>query len=533
MSQAAKDTKRIIKGDEARKALLEGARLVAETVGVTYGPKGRNVLIEKTYGRPVLTRDGVTVAREVYFRERDVNMGAQAVLEASETTNRIAGDGTSATSILAYSLMKHGVQAIAAGTHPMDIKATLLKDSQTLLDKLDELSATVSEGQLNSVATVSAGDPVLGKLISEAIEYVGPDGGILTEKSPIDTVERKYEDGYYLQSGFTALTVGKKEMINPKVVISTRRLSSAADVLDILNGVARTMVDANGQLASIPRILFVGNIEDAAYLTIVENINQGRLDGIIIKTPPTFGEMGKDLLEDIAILCDCETITDSTNLKNFVKQTEHGVSSTFIGSIDKVVASKNDSTLFRAKSGETVKDRVDALKDQLKATTVDAITEKLKDRIAKLEGKIALFKIGAPTETAKEEIEFRVEDAIQATRAAASDGIVPGGGVTLLELSKQDISDTYREALHDVFKRLLVNANLSAEVKLLEALEAPTGFGYNLREGDELVDVVKAGVLDPTLVVSEVIKNATEVAAGILTTETLLTFVDREENVSD
>ena len=520
-----KDNRIVLKGDQVREKLLEGAYAVYETVASTYGPKGRNVLLEKPFGRPILTRDGVTVARDTYFSDRAKNIGAQIVLEASETTNRIAGDGTSGSVVLSYHLMKNGVQAIAGGKHPMEIKKQLFDDSYVLLEKLEKLSTKTKKTQLKEVASVSCGDPLLGQLIAEAIEYVGSDGGIITEKAHVQDVEREYIDGYYLQNGFEALQSGKKELIDPLVIVSTRRLSSSADAYEILMKASQ----AKGiQPGDVPRFLFIGNIEDAAYNLIVDNINRGRIDAIIIKTPPQFGNMGKDLLEDIAIYAGCEPIGDSTNLKLFSRQTPEGITTTYVGSLDKVIANKSEVTLFADNTTEQVRDRVTEIKDQITVETTDAITEKLKERVAKLEGKIALFKIGGATDSEKEEKEFRVEDAIQATRAAYSHGVVSGGGVTLLELSKTGVSDVYKKALQETFKQLLTNANFESH-KFNEALTAPTGFGFNLRGSDELVDMKKAGILDPTLVVEQIIKNATSVSANALTTDTVLIFENKED----
>lgn len=517
----------MIKGDKARKELLAGAKFVYDSISTTYGPKGRNVLAEKPFGRPLLTRDGVTVGRETYLKDRAKNMGCQLVLEASETTNRIAGDGTSATAILAYNLMKHGSQAIAGGKHPMEVKQQLLDDSYTLLDELKKLSKPVEKSQLPEVATVSSGDPLLGQLIAETIEHVGLDGGIITEKSYVQDVEREYVDGYYLQSGFQALQSGRKELVDPYVVVSSKRLSAATDIVEILNGIARVN---NLQPGQIPKVLFVGNIEEQAYGLIVDNINRGTIDAIVIKTPPQFGDMGGQLLEDIAAYANCEAITDTTNLRQFVRQDGQELVSSYTGSVNKAVSTHTESTIFADNDTETVKDRIQAIKDRIEGEISDAVVEKLRDRIAKLEGKIALFRIGGATDGEKEEKEFRVEDAIQATRAAQKSGVVPGGGVTLVELSKLNVSDIFRDALRDTFKKLLVNANLSAEVKLDEIIKADKGFGYNLRESDELVDMVNAGILDPTLVIEEVIRNSTSVASGTLTTEVLLVFENKAEN---
>lgn len=526
MSQDAKDTRLMIKGDKARAQLLAGAKFVYDSISTTYGPKGRNVLAEKPFGRPLLTRDGVTVGRETYLKDRAKNMGCQLILEASETTNRIAGDGTSATAILSYNLMKHGSQAIAGGKHPMEVKQQLLDDSFILLDELEKLSKPVKKSQLQEVATVSSGDALLGQLIAETIEHVGIDGGIITEKSYVQDVEREYVDGYYLQNGFQALQSGKKELVDPYVIVSSKRLSAASDIVEILTGIARVN---NLQSGMIPKVLFVGNIEEAAYNMIVDNINRQTIDGIVIKTPPMFGDMGSQLLEDVAAYANCEPITESTNLRQFVKQDEQ-LTSPFIGSVNKAVSTHTESTIFADNDTERVKDRIQSIKDRIDGEVSDAVIEKLRDRIAKLEGKIALFRIGGASDTEKEEKEFRVEDAIQATRAAQKSGVVAGGGVTLVELSKRDVSNLYSDALRDTFKKLLENANLASEVKLDEILKAPVGQGFNLRESDELVDMVKSGILDPTLVVSEVIKNATSVSANALTTDVLLIFEDRKDD---
>lgn len=513
-----KDSKLVLTEEESRAKLLEGARATYEAVTTTYGPKGQNVLIEKPFGRPVLTRDGVTVAREVYFSERAKNMGSQTLLEASETTNRIAGDGTTATIALSYHLLRRGVQAIAAGVHPMEVSRIIKSDSQVILDELKTLSKPVSKGQLQQVATVSSGDAALGQLISEAIERVGADGGITTEKAPITEVKRTYVDGYYLQTGFQALQAGKKELIDPFVIISIRRLSSAADAIELLNKVAQTK---GLQPGNIPRLLIVGNLEDAAYNLIVDNINRGTIDAIIVKSPPAFGAMGDQLLEDISVYAGCSPLTDSINLRDFNE--DH------IGSIDRVVSSKSETTLFADNSTEPVLARIADIKAQMEDEISDAVNEKYRDRVAKLEGKIAIFKIGGATDGAKEELEFRVEDAIQATRAAFTDGVVPGGGATLITLSKLDISGLYRDSLQDTFKQLLINADRPAELGLSQMLAAPQGSGYNLREGEEIVDMVKSGILDPTLVLEQIVTNATSVVAGTLTVGRAIIIEDQEE----
>lgn len=518
MSQSPKDTRIILSGKEATDKLLEGTQEIYKSVSTTFGPKGLNVLLEKPFGRPIATRDGVTVARDTYFKERAKNMGAQYLNEASETTNQLAGDGTTATVVLGYYLYKYSLQAIAAGKHPMDIKQQLYEDSYILLDRLKTLTKPVKKAQLKDVATVSAGDPLLGQLIAEAIERVGEDGGILTEKAPIADVEREYVDGYYLQNGFTALQAGKKELVDPFVIVSAKRLTSAADAFELLT---RTAKFKNLEPGQIPRILFIGNFEEACYQLIVDNINRGGIDAVIIKTPPQFGNMATHLLEDIALYAGCRLIGEGDNVKNFTVGN--------VGRVDRVVSTHTESTIFADNTSEAVVERIKELKDNIKTEPVDAINEKLRDRVAKLEGKVALFKIGGAIESEKEEKEFRIEDAIQATRAAYKHGIVAGGGVTWLELSKCKVSEIYSKSLLAVFKKLLTNANLPYQIKIAEALQAPIGSGYDLRKDDTLIDVVKAGIIDPELVVEQVIINATSAIATLITIGRVHIFEDTKE----
>jgi chaperonin GroEL len=520
VAQTPKDNRIVIKGPQARSELLAGAKAIYETVMTTYGPKGRNVLAEKSFGSPLLTRDGVTVAKETYFSDRAKNMGAQFLLEAAEKSNTIAGDGTSATVGLGYHLMAHGNLAIEVyGVHPMEMRATIQKDAELMLTELDKLGKPIKKGQLQQVATVSSGDPLLGQLISEAVEFVGPSGGVNIERSMIESVEREYVEGLYLQSGFQALQAGKKELLEPLVIVLQKRVASAMDAGEILERAknARGLVPGRDAM----KFLIVGNLEATGYNHVVDLINRGMMDGVIIKTPPQFGEMGNQLLEDIAVYCGCEPITDATNLRT--------IGEDHVGTVDKVVASKYESTLYGDVAGEMVQDRIADIKTQIETEISDGVIERLRDRVAKLEGKIALIRVGGATESEKEEKEARVEDAVLATRAADRGGVVPGGGVTLLALSNvPGLSDISRNALRSLFKQLLTNAGLPADLRLTQALGAKPGFGYNLRGDDELVDMVAAGILDPKQVLEQVVKNAASVAGNALTTDVLLIFEDAE-----
>lgn len=518
MMAESKENRTLVYEDDLRAKMLEGAKAAYDAVSVTYGPKGKNVALERGFGRPTYTRDGVTIVEQVFFSDRAANMGAQALAEASRAANNVSGDGSSATVVLTYHILDNAAKMVASGIHPMVVSDTIMADSRIILEALEKQVIIVKDEQLTDVATISAGDPLIGKLIAEAILYVGQDGGIITEKAPITEIEREYVDGYYLQSGFTALQAGKKELTDPFVIVSSKRLTSGADALEILNKAHESKFIKQGQVG---RFVFIGNIEDMAYNTIVNSVNAGQIDAVIIKTPPMYGELGKYLLDDIALYAGCDLITESTSLKQF--------NSDYIGTLDKVNASKSESTLFGNNTMEAIQTRIAELKDQVASEDIPAVSEKLRDRVAKLEGKIAIFKIGAANDTTKERLEFQIEDAINSTRHAHREGIVPGGGVTLLELSKLDISTVTQKALRSTFQQLLINANLPAELKLDEALKAKKGYGYNLRNGGELVDVVAEGVIDPIVVVREAIKHASEMAAETIKLGLGLVFTDTEK----
>lgn len=528
MAQDKRDHKEIVFEEDARKAILKGAKTMAEAVGLSYGPKGRNLIIEKSYGRPIVTRDGVTISKEVYSEVRGENMGMQLLNEAAESTVRNVGDGTTQTVLLTYQLMQLGLNKVAAGTNPMEVKQEILEDSYKVLDNLETLKKDIKKGQLQQVASVSSGDEALGQLIAEAVEKVGPDGGLITEKAPIEGIDRTYVDGYYMQQGFTAINSGRKELENPYVIITNKLISSKLDAVELINRIGikahedQGITDLHAPLNEPLRIAFFGEIEGEAYNLIVANISQGAIDGTVTKTPQ-MGDMGVQYLEDLAIYCGGKAIANGESLAK--------IDNSYIGKADKVSATNMETTVFGGQSSdEDLEKRKADLKDRIKKEEIDAIAEKLKDRLAKLENKIALFRIGGATETEREEREFRIEDSIQASRAAASTGVVTGGGMTLLKLSQtESIGDIFKNALQSVFKKLIENAALMPDVKLAEALSAPEGHGFNLRKDGELVDLVKEGILDPYKVVEEVIKNAAATAANAVSMGALITFIDREE----
>lgn len=527
MAQSVKDNKILHYGYKGLKKFREGVVATDRAVTTTYGPKGRNVLIEKPYGRPILTRDGVTVAKEVYFKDRPKNMGAQLVVESSQTTNRLAGDGTTQTVALMAALFEQGI-SYALPWHQknwrywfrkhidaMELRTIIDNDRELLLEELKKHTKKVTKGQLEHVATVSSGDRALGKLIAEAVEHVGQDGGIIAERAYISGVEREYIEGYYLQEGFSEFN--KKELADTTVVVSAKKISSNADFLELMDKIVSITQEKP------PRVAFIGEFEGQARDSIITNVMQGRMDAVIVKTPST-GDMGVHYLEDIALYCGCKLLAAGDSLKNF--------DSSYIGRAERVITTPYTASIFGGKHAQEDLDvRLAELKDRIETEESDHLVEKFRDRLAKLQGKIAVFRIGGTTDTEREEKEFRIEDAIQATKAAMAEGVVPGGGTTLLRLSKTEgVSDLTAKALQNVFKRLMENANLPADVKIHEVLNSEAPMGFNLRGEDKLVNLVEAGVLDPALVVQEIIKNASSNAGNALTIGCEIVFEDKKES---
>ena len=514
MSQAANDHKILTYDKKAREALLTGATKMYKAVTKTYGPKGENVILEKVYGQPIVTRDGVTVAREVYSKVRDENAAMRLMREAADATNTVAGDGTTATIALTYHLLR---RALEQGTNFMQVRDQFKADAELLQTTLDKITKDVKKGQLTQVATVSCGDKALGQLIAEAVEQVGADGGIVTERAHVADVEREYVEGYFVQKGFTAITAGKRELVSPVIIAVNNKISNNADILGLLQKLA-TILQINPKNGEKLKFVIFGNVEGEAYQTLVANVIRGTIDAVAVPTPEG-GDLGTQYLEDIATYTGGKVITDG----NF--------DMSFLGSADKVVCSQYQCSVFGGKfKEEDYKKRLLDLKDRLEAEEFDNVAEKLRDRLSKLSGKVAIFRIGGATESEKEEKEFRVEDAIQASRAAYSTGVVPGGGTTLVRLAQTEgLSPMFKGALEDTFKKLLQNADLPAEVKLNELLQTKAPMGYNLRKGDELVNLEDEGILDPSLVVGEVIRNAASIAGNLVTAGAIVVFEDAPE----
>lgn len=527
MAQSPKDHKVIIFDKEAREALLRGAAIMAKTVGKSYGPKGQNLVIEKTYGRPIVTRDGVTISKEVYSEIRDENMGMQLLNEAAEATVRNVGDGTSATVVLTYNLLNIAYQQIAAGLDPMELKKIILDDKDILVDRIYELSQPSKKGQLEQVATISSGDNDFGKLIAEAVEQVGHDGGIITQKSTISNVDKTNVDGYYITPGYSALSSGKIELSDAYVIVSAKRITTGSEIIKLVNKVLeRYWHDKNLQPGTPPNemfnILFYGEFEGDAYESIGLNVQQGKFLAAIVKSPLQGGSMASQYLEDLAIYTGGKLISQVDRLDDITPD--------YIGKAEKARVNGKEAIIFGGEAAsEDVAAHIALLKDQIDKEESDAISEKFKERVSKLEGKISIFRIGGANETQREEREFRIDDAIQATKAAAKGGIVAGAGSTLVELSRCSIHKVWVEALRETYKKLLSNAALPAEVKLNQVLESSYPLGFNLKKDDKLVDVIKEGILDPTLVLENIIENSAATAADAISAGAVITFKTKEE----
>lgn len=443
-------------------------------------------------------------------------MAMQLILEASQTTNRVAGDGTTATVGLTYNLIKQAVEQVSGGHNPMNVRDTITQDSQLLLNALTDFTVEAKESQLEQVATVSAGDPALGKLIAEAVTHVGADGGIIAEKAYITGVEREYIEGYYLQEGFQQLSDGKKEIDNCVVIATAKKISSNTDFIELINRVVEITKEQP------PRIAFIGEIEGQARESIIANIIQGKMDAVIVKTPSS-GDMGVSYLEDIAMYTGGKVLSAGDSIKN--------IDETYIGRAQRIVCTPYTTSIFGGSHDKEIIDaRVKEIKGRLDAEDSTSLIEKYRDRIAKLQGKIAIFRIGGATDTEKEEKEFRIEDAIQATKAARSEGIVAGGATTLLRLTETvGVSDMFKKALIETFKKLVSNANLSGDVVVHDVLNSKYPMGVNLRKDGTLVDLVKEGVLDPALTLQQIITNASSIAGNAITVECMILFEDKPD----
>src|SRR5512147_1333894 len=531
--------KQIVHGEESRQAILRGVNILADAVKVTLGPKGRNVVIEKKFGSPVITKDGVTVAKEIELRDTMENMGAQMVREVASKTSDVAGDGTTTATVLAQSIYREGVKTVAAGANPMALKrgiekavtaicGTVDNDGNRTPGALDKLSQNVS-GDMKKIAevgTISANnDATIGKIIAEAMKKVGKDGVITVEESKtmetqLEVVEGMQFDRGYLSPYFVTDPERMEAALeNAYILIHEKKISSMKDLLPLLEQIAKS---------GKPLIIVAEDVEGEALATLVVNKLRGTLHVAAVKAPG-FGDRRKAMLQDIAILTGGKAITEDLGIKL------ENIKLDDLGKAKKITIDKDNTTIVEGSGkAKDIEGRVKQIRTQIDETTSDYDREKLQERLAKLVGGVAVIKVGAATETEMKEKKARVEDAMHATKAAVEEGIVAGGGVALLrclsaldglgealEPEQRAGVNIIRKAVEEPLRMIAQNAGIDGSIVIEKVKNSKGAFGFNAAT-EEYEDLVKAGVIDPTKVVRTALQNASSVSALLLTTEAMI-----------
>src|SRR5215472_3674803 len=517
--------KQIIYAENSRQAILRGVNQLADAVKVTLGPRGRNVVLEKKFGGPNITKDGVTVAKEIELKDPLENMGAQMVREVASKTSDVAGDGTTTATILAQAIYREGVKAVAAGANPMAIKRGIEKAVEVAVEEVKKLSKPVSGDMIAQVGTISANsDSTIGNIIADAMKKVGKDGVITVEESKTmstepDTVEGMQFDRGYLSPYFVS-DAERMEVVleDPYILIHEKKISNMKDLLPLLEQIARS---------GKPLLIIAEEVEGEALATLVVNKLRGTLNACAVKAPG-FGDRRKAMLEDIGILTGGKAIMEETGIKL------EGVRLDDLGKAKRVTVDKDNTTLIDgAGSQKNIEGRIKQLRAQIDETTSDYDREKLQERLAKLAGGVAVIKVGAATETEMKEKKARVEDALHATRAAVEEGIVPGGGVALLRAAsalenlkvggdEQIGVDIVRRACEDPVRNIASNGGWEGAI-VIEKIRGnkEANYGFNAQTA-QYEDLVKAGVIDPTKVTRSALQNASSIAALMLTTEAMV-----------
>ena len=516
---------KILKFDEeARKKLEIGVNTLADAVKVTLGPRGRNVVLEKSYGSPLITNDGVSIAKEIELEDPFENMGAQLIKEVATKANDVAGDGTTTATILAQAIVKEGLKMVSAGANPMFIKKGIEKATKEVINHLKARAKKIeSNEEIAQVASISAGDEEIGKLIAQAMEKVGETGVITVEETKslettLEVVEgMQFDKGYVSPYMVTDSERMVAELDNPFILITDKKISNMKDILPILEQTVQT---------SRPMLIIADELEGEALTTLVINKLRGTLNVVAVKAP-AFGDRRKAMLEDIAILTGGEVISEEKGMR--LEET----SIPQLGSAKKVKVTK-DATIIVDGMGEAgiIKGRVTAIKNQIAETTSDYDKEKLQERLAKLSGGVAVIKVGAATETEMKDKKLRIEDALNATRAGVEEGIVSGGGTILVEIAKDMDSfklegeegigvEIVKKALTAPLRQIAENAGVDGAVVLEKVKDMPEGYGFNAAS-EKYVNMIEEGILDPVKVTRSAIQNAASVSALILTTEVLV-----------
>src|SRR5512146_48391 len=530
---AAKD---VVFGDAARAKMVEGVNILANAVKVTLGPKGRNVVLERSYGAPTVTKDGVSVAKEIELKDKFANMGAQMVKEVASKTSDIAGDGTTTATVLAQSIVREGMKYVAAGMNPMDLKRGIDKAVIATIEELKKLSKPCSTGkEIAQVGSISANsDPEIGKIIADAMDKVGKEGVITVEdgsglQNELEVVEGMQFDRGYLSPYF--INNAEKQIAvleNPYVLLHDKKISNIRELLPLLEGVAKS---------GRPLLVVAEDVEGEALATLVVNNIRGILKVASVKAPG-FGDRRKAMLQDIAVLTGGTVISDEVGL-SLEKATLND-----LGQAKKIVVEKENSTIIDGNGkASDIKARIESIRQQIEEATSDYDKEKLQERVAKLSGGVAVVKVGAATEVEMKEKKARVEDALHATRAAVEEGVVPGGGVALIRVQKaldkleganedQTVGIRIRSrSIEEPLRQIVDNAGEDAAVILNKIKEGKGTYGYNAASG-EFGDLIDQGILDPTKVTRLALQNAASVSGLLLTTEVMVAEAPKDEEHS-
>jgi chaperonin GroEL len=510
--------------EEARRSLERGVNILADAVKVTLGPKGRYVVLDKKFGAPTITNDGVTIAREIEVEDVFENQGAQLVREVATATNDVAGDGTTTATVLAQAIVREGLKNVAAGANPMGLKRGIEQAVDSVVEALKKQSKEISgKEDIARVATISAREREIGDVIAEAIDKVGKDGVVNVEEGQTFGLELEFTEGMQFDKGYLSPYMitdpERMEAVldDPYILVANQKIGAVKDLLPVLEQVIQ---------AGRPLLIVAEDVEGESLATIVVNKLRGTFTAVAVKAPG-FGDRRKRMLEDIAILTGAEVITEEMGLKLENTKLEQ------LGRARRVVVDKDSTTIIDgAGDSEQIKARIKQLKAEIENTDSDFDREKLQERLAKLAGGVAVIKVGAATETEMKEKKHRVEDAVQATRAALEEGIVPGGGVALLNASTS--IDTKKvegdertgaaiitRALEEPIRQLAQNAGLEGSVVVDKVRNAAPGHGLNVDTG-EVEDLVAAGIIDPTMVTRSALQNAASIAKNILTTEAVV-----------
>ena len=514
-------------GEDARRSLQRGVDILADAVKVTLGPKGRYVVLDKKFGAPTITNDGVTIAREIDVEDVFENQGAQLVREVATATNDVAGDGTTTATVLAQAIVREGLKNVSAGANPMGLKRGIENAVEAVVENLKSQSVEISgKEDIARVATVSSRSTEIGEVLSEAIEKVGKDGVVNVEEGQTFGLELEFTEGMQFDKGYLSpymvTDAERMEAVldNPYILVANQKIGAVKDVLPVLEQVIQ---------AGRPLLIVAEDVEGESLATIVVNKLRGTFQAVAVKAPG-FGDRRKRMLEDIATLTGAEVITEEMGLK--LENTKISQ----LGNARRVVVTKDTTTIIDgAGEADAIKARIKQIKAEIENTDSDFDREKLQERLAKLSGGVAVVKVGAATETEMKETKHRVEDALQAARAALEEGVVPGGGVALLNASdavKEKVlgglegdertgAQIIIKSLEEPLRQLATNAGLEGSVVVQQVRSAKPGEGLNVDTG-EVTDLVKAGITDPTMVTRSALQNAASIAKNILTTEAIV-----------